>query len=58
MDVLTEDDKYKGFLEKQSPSFLKRWQKRYFVLENKMLKYFKNKSDYDSNKIPKGVLNF
>ena len=37
-DVLSEDDFMKGILEKQSPSLLKRWQKRYFVLSNRVLK--------------------
>jgi len=40
-DALTDDDLNHGYIEKQSPSFLKRWQKRYFVLERKMIKYFK-----------------
>jgi hypothetical protein len=57
-DILTEDDSIQGTLHKQSPSFLKPWQKRYFILEKKMLRYFKNEHDYKSNKPPKGVLNF
>ena len=57
-DVLTEDDNYEGILEKQSPSFLKRWQKRYFVLCKKMLKYYKTEADFRIGKPPKGVLNF
>ena len=32
-DILTSDDSHKGMMMKQSPSFLKQWQKRYFVLE-------------------------
>jgi len=57
-DALGEEDSHKGYLEKQSPSFLKHWQKRYFVLERKMLKYFKNEAEYNNGKPPKGVLNF
>lgn len=34
------------------------WQKRYFVLENKMLKYYKNEAEHKESKIPRGVLNF
>lgn len=45
-------------MEKQQPNFLKRWQKRYFILENKMLKYYKNEAEYKANSMPKGVLNF
>jgi hypothetical protein len=41
IDVLTADDFHKGMMMKQSPSFLKKWQKRYFVLDTKMLKYYK-----------------
>ena len=37
---------------------MKHWQKRYFVLERKVLKYFKSEADYHSLKPPKGVLNF
>ena len=40
-DVLTAEDRHEGYMEKQSPSFHKRWQKRYFVLDYKMLKYYK-----------------
>lgn len=57
-DILTEDDNMFGYLEKQSPSFHKRWQKRMFVLTNKTLKYFKTETDYYEGKPPKGVLNF
>ena len=57
-DVLTTDDSHAGLIEKQSPSFHKRWQKRYFVLDKKILKYFKNKADFDSQKPPKGAINF
>lgn len=58
MDILTADDYHKGMLEKQSPKLLKQWQKRYFVLEAKTLKYYKSQNDYDKKKAPKGVINF
>lgn len=45
-------------MDKQSPSFHKAWQKRYFVLDKKILKYFKNKADYEAQKPPKGAINF
>ena len=45
-------------MEKKSPSFHKRWQKRYFVLENRMLKYYKTMQEYEQSKPAKGVLNF
>ena len=57
-DVLTAEDRQQGIMEKQSPSFHKRWQKRYFVLDNRMLKYYKTEQDFLSSKPPKGVLNF
>lgn len=45
-DTLTVNDKHSGFMEKQSPSLLKHWQKRFFVLEHKKLKYYKSEQDY------------
>ena len=57
-DVLTKDDFCEGYIEKQSPSFHKMWQKRYFVLKDRMLFYYKTKQDYDENKSCKGVINF
>lgn len=56
-DLLTEDDSINGYIEKQSPSLLKRWQKRYFVLEKKLIKYYKTESDWMNQKPPKGVIN-
>lgn len=56
-DKLTEDDSCSGWVEKQSPSLLKRWQKRYFVLEQKVIKYYKSDQDYYLKKPPKGVIN-
>lgn len=32
----------RGWLHKKSPSFFKTWQRRYFILYNKKLKYYKN----------------
>jgi hypothetical protein len=58
MDILTADDFHKGMMDKQSPKFFKQWQKRYFVLEAKTLKYYKTQTDYDKKKPPKGVVNF
>lgn len=57
-DLLTKDDFCEGVIEKQSPSFHKMWQKRYFVLKNRMLFYYKSKADYDQQKTCKGVINF
>jgi len=52
----------KGFLYKLSPSFFGGWQvsfvnfkKRYFILENKKLMYFK---DDKESREPKGFINF
>lgn len=56
-DNLTEDDYCTGWLEKQQPKMLRRWQKRFFVLDKKLIKYYKNKDDYMDKKQPKGVLN-
>ena len=55
---VTDNDFWQGIMSKQQPVFPRQWQKRYFVLDTKILKYYKNKSDYDQNKLPKGVLNF
>ena len=55
---ITEDDFYQGMLWKQQPVFPRRWQKRFFVLDTKVLKYYKSKQDYETNKLPKGVINF
>lgn len=45
-------------MEKQCPSIIKIWQKRYFVLDDTTLKYYKTKSQYMNGLPPKGVLNF
>ena len=57
-DVLTKDYFFVGWVEKQSPSLFKVWQKRYFVLKDRMLFYYKTKADYDQNKTCKGIINF
>ena len=57
-DEITEGDQMKGYMQKKSPDYLKLWNTRYFVLENRMLKYFQNEEEY-KNKLPsKGILNF
>lgn len=48
----------KGYLSKKSPDFLKLWNNRYFVLENRMLKYFQNEDEFTNKLPPKGILNF
>ena len=39
-DEISDGDSMKGYMQKKSPDFLKLWNTRYFVLENRMLKYF------------------
>lgn len=41
-DVITSDDYQTGIMEKESPNILKTWQKRYFILDKRVLKYYKN----------------
>lgn len=53
-----EDSVLTGILEKRSPGLLQLWQKRFFVLDQKVLKYYKSETDYKNNVVPKGVLNF
>ncbi len=36
---LDENDFHQGYLQKQQPDFFKSWQKRFFVLSQRMLKY-------------------
>ena len=57
-DEMTEGDQMKGYMQKKSPDFLKLWNNRYFVLENRMLKYFQNGDEFNKNLPPKGILNF
>lgn len=57
-DILTALDSHQGIMDKQSPSFHKLWQKRYFVLARRVLKYYKKKDDHDKGNQPKGVINF
>lgn len=45
-----------GFLDKWSPSFFKGWQKRYIVLHEGTLKYFKEESN--GEQVCCGTLNF
>lgn len=45
-------------MQKKSPDFLKLWNSRFFVLENRALKYFQNEQEYLSLQPCKGVLNF
>ena len=58
VNVITDDDFFQGMLQKQQPVFPKQWQRRFFVLDTKILKYYKSKQDYETNKLPKGVINF
>ena len=46
------------YMEKQSPSMIKLWQKRFFVLEKRMLKYFKSHADFNQGLPPRGIINF
>ena len=43
-----------GTLLKYSPSLFKGFQERYFIIQNKKIKWFKN----EASSIPLGVLNF
>ena len=38
--------KLEGYVFKLSPSSLKGWQKRYFVMYENKLKYYKDQSDF------------
>lgn len=50
---------FEGEVEKQSPKMnLKIWQKRYFVLSHRILRYYKNQRECYENKPPKGIINF
>mmetsp|Transcript_23076 Transcript_23076/g.35727 ORF Transcript_23076/g.35727 Transcript_23076/m.35727 type:complete len:193 (-) Transcript_23076:616-1194(-) len=55
---LDENDFHQGYLQKQQPDFFKSWQRRFFVLSQRMLKYYKNEQDHLNNLPPKGILNF
>ena len=37
---------------------MKLWQKRYFVLKDKLLKYYDKQTDHEEGRVPKGVINF
>lgn len=41
-----------GELQKKSNKFLVGWQKRYFELNNQILKYWKSMEDYQKQKHP------
>lgn len=43
---------------KMSPAALKGWQKRYFVLKDNKLKYWKSKDDCQNGKNAQGILLF
>lgn len=55
-----ENKKFKltGTLQKLSPSMLKGWQNRYFVLTEKKLKYFATEENWKNKDCPKGVIRF
>ena len=55
---LGQDDSHMEYLEKQSPSILKLWQKRFFVLGHRMIKYYKTHADFNQGQPPRGVINF
>lgn len=59
-EKLTIDDFHEGYLDKMRPKFtlFTKWQSRYFVLTNRMLKYYKSQEEYFEQKAPKGVINF
>lgn len=46
-----------GFIMKNSPSIWAGWQRRYLILKDRKLKYFKSNSKEDL-KVPLGVINF
>ena len=62
----TETILIEGWLEKISIRVTKSihtilpslWQKRYFVLYDTALKYWKKEKDFNSNMHPKGIINF
>lgn len=56
--MITSDDFHEDCLDKQSPMLIKIWQSRYFVLDKRVLKYFKNKEEYVNGNPPKGIINF
>lgn len=41
VNIITDDDFHHGMLQKRQPKLLKQWQKRFFVLDTKILKYYK-----------------
>lgn len=53
-----QEIQYKGYLSKLSPKSMVGWQKRYFVLFQHKLKYWKNLNEFMHKKHPKGILDF
>ena len=41
---------------KLSPSTLKGWQKRFFMLSDNRIRYWKEQADYMAQKNPKGII--
>jgi hypothetical protein len=55
---IEERDEFMGVMEKLRPNFIKTWQKRFFLLEKRALKYYKQESDYINTRSPLGIINF
>lgn len=47
-----------GVLDKHSPTAIKGWQQRYFVLTKNNLSYWRSEKDYRASKYPKGIIPF
>lgn len=58
MDVSDKVVRLEGYISKLSPNNLIGWQKRYFVLVDDKLKYFKNEKEFREKVHPKGILDF
>lgn len=56
--MIADTIKKKGYIYKLSPSKVIGWQKRYFVLFDWTLKYYKNESEFVKKKPPKGIIDF
>ena len=57
-DALSASERYQEHMSKKGFNFPQLWAKRYFVLNDRILKYYKTKKDYESGKEPRGALNF
>ena len=55
--VSSEPQEKRGYLQKWSPAFLVGWQKRFLIVKDRKLKYYKSESPEDLM-APQGVLNF